>query len=67
MRRSNTPSGQGRQLSKGMTRCVMSDDAFRVSAFHPFLRVRSLESAFEPLRTFRSSVTPALRSAGDRP
>ena len=35
MRRSNTPSGQGRQLSKGMTRCVMSDDAFRVSAFHP--------------------------------
>ena len=27
----------------------------------------SVESAFEPLRTFRSSVTPALRSAGDRP
>ena len=37
MRRSNTPSGQGCQLSKGMTRCVMSDDAFRVPAFHPFL------------------------------
>ena len=46
MRRSNTPSTPGRQLSKGMTRCVMSDEAFSFTVRSP----NSLPLAVDPLQ-----------------
>jgi len=49
MRRSNTPSGPARQLSKGMTRRVMSEDIQGVR-FPPIPAISALlGSFFDPL------------------